>query len=120
MSLQERSLFSAQAFRHHGRAEHPLLSVKSMFNGRALYKVDRAYFAVEETGYLILNDDQAYEIEIDSPTKIESFIVYFPRAWAADVLRALTTPANGLLDSAPTDHDEPVHFFERFSPNDDI
>jgi AraC family transcriptional regulator len=118
--LQEKSLFSAQAFRHYGRAEHPLLSVKSMFNGRAIYTVGRARFAVEERGYLVLNDNQAYEIEINSPTKVESFIVYFPHGWAADVLRALTTPTDRLFDLPDKDDTPPVHFFERFSPDDDF
>ena len=41
-----------------------------MFNGSALYRADRAWFSVNETGYLILNDRQPYEIHIDSPTRV--------------------------------------------------
>ena len=97
-SLQSAALFSAKAFRHHALASRPLLSVKTMFNGTALYRVERDWFAVDESGYLILNDQQPYEIQIDSPTQIESFIVYFPRRWADEVLRGLASPAERLLD----------------------
>ena len=113
-------MFSAQAFRHCGRAEDPLLSLKSMANGRAIYKVGRACFAVDEGGYLILNDGQAYEIDINSPTRVESFIVYFPRDWAADVLRALATPADQLLGAPIEPGKQPVHFFERVTAHDEI
>src|SRR6266566_9670818 len=72
--LQQASLFVAQGFRHDAFAPCPLLSVKCMFNGSALYRADRAWFSVNEAGYLILNDRQPYEIHIDSPTRVESFI----------------------------------------------
>jgi AraC family transcriptional regulator len=114
------ALFTAQAFRHHGYAANPLLSVKCMFNGRAVYNVGRLRFAVDETGYLILNDGQAYEIEIDSPTRVESFVVYFPRQWAADTLRGLVTPLDKLLEVPAGEREQSVHFFERFTPHDEI
>src|SRR4051812_14458959 len=117
--LQESCLFTAQAFRHHGCSPTPRLSVKCMFNGTATYRVGRAWFGVDETGYLILNEHQAYEIEIDSPTRVESFVVYFPHGWSKDVLRNLVTAENKLLDD-PAGDTAPVHFFEKFSPHDTI
>src|SRR6266567_3049474 len=44
--LQQASLFVAQGFRHDAFAPCPLLSVKCMFNGSALYRADRAWFSV--------------------------------------------------------------------------
>src|SRR5947207_4481166 len=70
--LQQASLFAARGFRHDAFSPCPLLSVKCMFNGSALYRADRAWFAVNEMGYLILNDQQPYEIHIDSPTRVEA------------------------------------------------
>ena len=90
-----------------------------MFNGAATYRVGRDLFAVDENGYLILNDGQAYEIQIDSPTRVESFVVYFPRGWSQDVLRNFVTPADRLLDD-PSTPPESVHFFEKFSRHDAI
>src|SRR5688572_11185424 len=111
-TLQQACLFVAQGRRHHAYAPSPLLSIKCMFNGSAVYRADRACFAVDESGYLILNDRRPYEIHIDSPTRVESFIVFFPRGWSREVLRGLVTPHDRLLDDPRDDAEAPVHFFE--------
>jgi AraC-like DNA-binding protein len=118
--LQEVSLFVAKGFRHDAFAPCPLLSVKCMFNGSALYRADRAWFSVNEAGYLILNDQQPYEIHIASPTRIESFIIFFPRGWAEQVFESLRWPAEKLLDEPERKLERPVHFFERFTPHDEL
>lgn len=115
-TLQRATLFSARGFRHHAFAPNPRLSVKCMFNGRALYRADRAWFGVTEQGYLILNEQQPYEIHIDSPTLLESFIVFFPAGWAEQGRAALTSSPHQLLDQP--DGGGPVRFFERFTPHD--
>jgi AraC-like DNA-binding protein len=88
-----------------------------MFNGRALYRAERAWFAVDESGYLILNDQQPYEIHIDSPTLVESFIIFFPQNWAEEVLASLTFGPKKLLDE-PGRVAKQRQFFERFVPHD--
>lgn len=118
-SLQDSCLLSAEGFRHHAYASAPRLSVKCMFNGAATYRVGRAWFAVDETGYLILNERQDYEIRIDSPTRLQSFVVYFPHGWAQDVLRNFVIGEDKLLDD-PESPSGPVHFFEKFSPHDEV
>ena len=118
--LQETSLFVARGFCHDAFAPCPLLSVKCMFNGKALYRADRAWFAVDETGYLVLNDRQPYEIHIESPTQVESFIIFFPRHWAEEVFESLTLPSEKLLDEPDRKHQQRIHFFERFTPHDDL
>jgi AraC-like DNA-binding protein len=89
-----------------------------MFNGNAVYRADRAWFSVNEAGYLILNDRQPYEIHIASPTRVESFIVYFPRGWAEEVLESLTAHPKKLLDEPEFTPRCSAHFFERFTPHD--
>ena len=64
-TLQQSCLFVAKGRRHMAYAPSPRLSIKCMFNG---YRVERACFSVDETGYLNLNERQAYEIHIESPT----------------------------------------------------
>lgn len=117
-ALQQASLFVARGFRHDAFAPCPLLSVKCMFNGSALYRADRAWFSVNEAGYLILNDRQPYEIHIASPTRVESFIVYFPRGWVEEVLESLTAHPEKLLDDPECNSRCSAHFFERFTPHD--
>lgn len=118
-SLLQNSLLAGRGFRHEAYSPAPLLSVKSMFNGQAFYRADRAEFAVDDSGYLILNDRQPYEIQIDSPTQVESFVVFFPRHWAEEVLHVLASPTVALLDE-PESALGRVHFFERFAPHDDV
>src|SRR5206468_1004703 len=66
------------------------------------------------------NDQQPYEIHIASPTRVESFIVFFPRGWAEQALDSLTVPPEKLLDEPQSRREQPVHFFERFSEHDEL
>ena len=100
--LWQDALLVGRGFRHDAYSSAPLLSIKSMFNGQAFYRAARAEFVVDDSGYLILNDQQPYEIHIDSPTRVESFVVLFPRNWAGDALRVMSSSAVRLLDEPNT------------------
>ena len=93
------------------------LSLKCMFNGRALYRIPGREFSVDDGGYLILNNRQPYSIEIASPTAVETFVLWFPDGWAEDVLANSTRPDENLLD-APEEPRGPAAFFERYTPHD--
>ena len=93
------------------------LSLKCAANGRARYLVGGREFTVDDAGWLIVNDGQPYSIEIASPTLVETFIVWFPRGWAREVLRSATTQAAWLL-AEPEPAVGTVDFFERYTPND--
>jgi AraC family transcriptional regulator len=93
------------------------LSLKSMSNGRALYRVDRGEFAVDDAGYLILNDRRPYSIEIASPTQVETFVLWFPDGWAEEVSAGLSRPNERLLDK-PGHREIHTGFFERYTPHD--
>lgn len=89
------------------------LSIKTAFGGEEHYHVDAARFAVDDSGYLLLNDGQRYESYIEAGKTVESFCVFFERTFANDILRTLVTPVDLLLDP-PVDADEtPVTFFDR-------
>jgi AraC-like DNA-binding protein len=119
-TIQQSTLFTARGFRHHARADSPALSIKCMFNGLARYRIDNGLFAVDESGYLILNERQPYEIHIDSPTRVQSFVIFFPREWAADVLRNLSNSTDQLLDTPVGEAVETPRFFERFTAHDSL
>lgn len=95
------------------------LSLKCMFNGRALYRIPRAEFTVDDCGYLILNNRQPYSIEIASPTCVETFVLWFPDGWAQQVGAGLTRPNERLLDVIDDPRAEAL-FFERYTPHDEI
>jgi AraC family transcriptional regulator len=95
------------------------LSLKCMQNGRALYRIPRREFAVDDGGYLILNNRQPYSIEIASPTRVETFVLWFPDGWVEEVASGLNRPNEWLLDMFPVSETN-VSFFERYTPHDEL
>ncbi|QQE79129.1 hypothetical protein [Alicyclobacillus sp. SO9] len=47
-------------------------SIKSFYNGAAKYRLDSGTRIIDPHRYLLLNDQQPYSLEIDSPTQVES------------------------------------------------
>jgi AraC-like DNA-binding protein len=109
---------SGRGFSYFAQTPGLPLSLKCMFNGRALYKIDRAEFSVDDAGYLILNNGQPYSIEIASPTQVETFVLWFPNGWAEEVGRSLRLPAGRLLTD-PASVTENASFFERYTRHDE-
>jgi len=91
-----------------------------MSNGRALYKFGRAEVAVDDGGYLILNDRQPYSIEIASPTPVETFVLWFPRGWPEEVSSSFYKTSETLLDKSPDENRANAAFFERYTPHDRV
>lgn len=87
------------------------LSIKTFTNGRALYKTNRGFFAVEENRYLLLNEGP-YTISIEENEEVESFCLFFGTKFADDVYRAFIEPTNKLLTD-PFDNTDSVSFFEK-------
>ena len=96
------------------------LSLKCMFNGRALYRFGRNEVAVDDGGYLILNDRQPYSIEIASPTRVETFVLWFQRGWAEEVCHSFNHKPEMLLANFPNDNGTKAFFFERYTRHDRI
>ena len=117
----QRSVFTnGRGFHYYAETPGLPLSLKCMFNGRALYRFGRAEVAVDDGGYLILNERQPYSIEIASPTAVETFVLWFPRGWAEEVSQSLEQSVDRLLGEAPNEHQGDVSFFERYTPHDRI
>jgi AraC family transcriptional regulator len=108
-----------RARRHHWNGVGSL-SIKSFFSGRAQYKVGCGYHAVDQSSYLVLNEGQRYEIEIDSRQPVESFCLFFAPEFASDVQRSLSTRAQRLLDDPERQSGTPVRFFEKNYAHDEL
>jgi AraC-like DNA-binding protein len=111
---------SGRAFSYFADTAGLPLSLKCMSNGRALYKFGRAEVAVDDRGYLILNDRQPYSIEIASPTPVETFVLWFPRGWAEEVSSSFNKTSETLLDKSPDENGANAAFFERYTPHDRV
>ena len=87
------------------------LSIKTFFNGKAHYKTNKGFFAVEESRYLLLNEG-AYTILIDEPKVVESFCLFFKEGFAEEVFRSLIDTNDHLL-SDPFKDTSSIGFFEK-------
>jgi AraC-like DNA-binding protein len=67
---------------------------------------------------LLLNHGQHYSIQIEANTAVESFCLFFAPGLAETVRHTLTMPDQHLLDAPTTDN--PITFFEKTYPHDDI
>jgi len=119
-SLQRSVFMSGRAFSYFAETPGLPLSLKSMSNGRALYKFGRAEVAVDDGSYLILNDRQPYSIEIASPTRVETFVLWFPDGWAKEVLRSFDETPETLLANSPDESGARASFFARYTQHDRI
>lgn len=94
------------------------LSVKCMFNGKAIYEAAGSQITVDDSRYLILNHAQPYTITIDALERVESFCVFYPDIWAQDVMQGLTS-TDDLLLANPFAPEQPVLFYELPHHHDD-
>jgi len=96
------------------------LSIKTFFSGRALYTLGNGYFAVDDTSYLIVNNNQSYTITIEADSPVESFCLFFEPGFAEEVYYSLVAPADHLLDDPIPLNNVAFHFFERTYRHDNL
>jgi AraC-like DNA-binding protein len=94
------------------------LSIKSFYQGRALYQTGGSHAAVDDQHYLVLNAGQPYTITIDADEPVESLCVFFADGFAERVQRDVSSPPEALLDD-PAAPVAPLSFYDRTYPHDD-
>ncbi|MGE8205903.1 helix-turn-helix domain-containing protein [Heyndrickxia sp. NPDC080065] len=87
------------------------LSIKTFTNGKAHYKTNKGFFAVEEDRYLLLNEGP-YTISIEEDKEVESFCIFFKDQFAEEVLRTIYDSTEKLLTD-PYKDNTPIGFFEK-------
>lgn len=93
------------------------LSLKTIAGGRARYRIGRHEMTMDDRGWLVVNEGQAYAIEIAEPVPVETFIVWFPRGWAEDAWHGASRSSGELLTTPGAE--TRVGFDERYMANDD-
>ncbi|HZP83343.1 MAG TPA: AraC family transcriptional regulator [Chthonomonadaceae bacterium] len=96
------------------------LGIKTCFGGQETYEVEGGRFAVDASSYCVLNNGQRYASAIHSSQTVESFCIWFRPAFAEQVLSGLCSPDDRLLDDPQRVSGQPVAFFERLYPHDDL
>lgn len=86
------------------------LSIKATLKGREFYEVRGVPVAVDESSYLVLNDEQPYASHIRSDEDVESFCVFFRHGLEREVSAPHGHSHEGLLDNPEGRLGPPVTF----------
>lgn len=95
------------------------LSIKMALDGQILHHIDHRLHAVNDDGYLIVNEGDLYDVTKETTHPVEAFSVYFENGFAEDVARSLGTNSGKLLDNPFGENNTPILFFERIYSHDD-
>lgn len=95
-------------------------SGKTATSGEALYNVGNGRFRVDEHSYLLLNQNQPYEITIEASAPLAAFCLFFENGLVEEVQRCLVVPSTQLLDEPQALTNQKLYFFEKTYPHDAI
>ena len=96
------------------------LSVKACWGGKERYFIDNRALTVDDDNYLIFNDRRTYASQIRSVRPVRSFSIFFRPGFAEEVLGAMLTPQDRILDSGGETQRASVEFAEHLRPHDRI
>lgn len=117
---RENCIISARA----ARAEQPHqvqpLSIRAAWGGVEHCFVDNRRVAVDDDGYLILNDSRECASLIESDRPVHSFSVFFRPGFADEVLGCMLTPRDHILERGVEPVRKPFEFAEHLRPHDRI
>ena len=106
------AVYSGTNTRHETGEVPGWLSIKTVIAGSAVWETPERRFVVDESSYLILNDRHRYSLSFESTTPVATFVLFFKRGLAEDVLHCCTNPTERLLDE-PAGAKGVAEFFER-------
>ncbi|TQR43998.1 helix-turn-helix transcriptional regulator [Paenibacillus popilliae] len=110
--FQHNFVLQARSKVHHWQGHGPL-SIKTFRGGRAYYRTRMGHYAVESNSYLLLNEGEHYEINIDSDTEVDSFCVFFKEGFVDEVYRGITLGVGRQLDDPFSKPTNSVHFYAK-------
>jgi AraC family transcriptional regulator len=102
---------------YHG-AGTGFLSIKSFYNGTAHYAIGPRRFVVDDSSYFVVNDGQAYSIDIEAAHPIESCCLFFAPGFVEEIQHNLASTTDRLLVEPQPNRRSSVDFFERTYSHD--
>lgn len=96
------------------------LSIRCVLTGDQYYRVGSNDHRLNSNNYLLVNRGQHYRTSFRSEERQEMMLVAFRPGFAEKLLHALVTPADRLLDDPFHVSGQPVDFFERTYPRDEV
>lgn len=102
----------ASGRRHFVKDFHGPLSIKSVIRGEVAWKIDGRDLVVDSTSFVVLNDGQAYSMELDTERTMETCCAFFRSGFVETVAQDATTPLQASLD-APFRQAPPLEFISR-------
>ncbi len=96
------------------------LAINCIFDGQAQFEVDGKQLSLDKDSYLIVNCSQNVRGYISPDAGTEVFSIFFQADFVADSFAALITPDDQLLDGGDKTSQQPLYFFDKSYPPDDI
>ncbi len=95
-----------------------VLSIKYVFKGEEYYSTSLCRYKVDENNFLVINSGQRYGSYINSVEPTESFSVFFNNNFVREVISAVTTGEEKLLENSLISCSIGEMFFEKLYRKD--
>ncbi|HMW01325.1 MAG TPA: AraC family transcriptional regulator, partial [Acidobacteriota bacterium] len=96
------------------------LSIKTFSQGTAYYNAGNGHFAVDDSRYLVLNENQPYTITIDVARPMSSFCLFFEVGLLGEIAESRQLTTESLLENPEGRSLASIAFFEKTYPHDDL
>jgi AraC family transcriptional regulator len=96
-------LLAARARKHTARAFAGPLSIKGVVGGEATWVVEGVRYEVDSTSCVVVNQNVPYDMQVDSHTDVETFVVFFSDHLTSDAANASSRSLQDLLDEPRAD-----------------
>jgi AraC-like DNA-binding protein len=88
----------ARATRHKVTGFAGPSSIKTVVEGRVIWKVDGRDLAVDPSSFLVLGDGQEYSMDLQAVAPVETACIFFSAGFMEGVAHDITTPVEASLD----------------------
>jgi len=110
-------LLNARARKHTVKAFPGPFSIKGVLHGEATWRVAGQDYRVDSASWLLLDRGERYDLTVDSPEPVETFVVFFADALVDDVTASRLRGLEDLLAQPAEPHPVPLGVTRRLWTN---